>query len=111
MPAKVSDRDAYVGNQACAGCHSAIYESYQRTSMARASGPAIDGFMPAEFTHKDSGVHYRIYTENGRAWLSFDRPGDPEVRGRRELLYYIGDRKSTRLNSSHEIPSRMPSSA
>ena len=24
---------------------------------------------------------------------------------------YTGDRKSTRLNSSHEIPSRMPSSA
>ena len=24
---------------------------------------------------------------------------------------FIGDRKSTRLNSSHEIPSRMPSSA
>ena len=67
MPTNVSDRDAYVGNQACARCHSAIYESYQRTSMARASGPAIDGFMPAEFTHKDSGVHYRIYTENGRA--------------------------------------------
>src|ERR1022692_1667555 len=63
--------------------------------MARASGPAIDGFMPAEFTHKESGVHYRIYAENGRAggeraWLSFDRPGDPEVRGKRELLYYIG---------------------
>lgn len=90
MPAKVSDRDPYVGNQACAPCHSAIYESYQRTSMAHASGPAIDGFMPAEFTHKDSGVHYRIYTENGRAWLSFDRPGDPQVRGTRELLYYIG---------------------
>ena len=27
------------------------------------------------------------------------------------LKYYVGDRKSTRLNSSHEIPSRMPSSA
>src|SRR5579864_7094211 len=90
MPAKVSDPDPYVGNQACAACHSAIYESYQRTSMARASGPAIDGFMPAEFTHKASGVHYRIYTENGRAWLSFDRPGDPDVHGTRELLYYIG---------------------
>ena len=25
--------------------------------------------------------------------------------------YLVGDRKSTRLNSSHEIPSRMPSSA
>ena len=40
---------------------------------------------PAEFTHKESGVHYRIYAEDGkgggeRAWLSFDRPGDPEVR-------------------------------
>lgn len=90
MPTNVSVRDPYVGNQACAPCHSAIYESYQRTSMAHASGPAIDGFMPAEFTHKASGVHYRIYTENGRAWLSFDRPGDPEVRGTRELLYYIG---------------------
>ena len=26
-------------------------------------------------------------------------------------VYFCGDRKSTRLNSSHEIPSRMPSSA
>ena len=28
-----------------------------------------------------------------------------------EWIRYTGDRKSTRLNSSHEIPSRMPSSA
>ena len=27
------------------------------------------------------------------------------------LTNLLGDRKSTRLNSSHEIPSRMPSSA
>jgi hypothetical protein len=58
--------------------------------MAHASGPAIDVLTPAEFTHKESGVHYRIYAENGRGWLSFDRPGDPEVQGKRELLYYIG---------------------
>ena len=88
-------RDGYVGNQACARCHSAIYESYQRTSMAHASGAAIDALTPAEFTHKESGVHYRIYSESGRAggeraWLSFDRPGDPQVQGKRELLYYIG---------------------
>ena len=31
---------------------------------------------------------------------------DPAGKG-----YFTGDRKSTRLNSSHEIPSRMPSSA
>jgi tetratricopeptide (TPR) repeat protein len=87
---KTADRNGYVGNQACARCHSAIYNSYQRTAMALASGPAIEALMPAEFTHKESGVHYRIYAENGRAWLSFDRPGDPEVRGKRELIYYIG---------------------
>ena len=46
--------------------------------------------LPAEFTHKESGVHYRVYAEGGRGWLSFDRPTDPEFRGRRELLYYIG---------------------
>ena len=28
-----------------------------------------------------------------------------------DALQSAGDRKSTRLNSSHEIPSRMPSSA
>lgn len=102
---KAIDRSGYVGNEACARCHAAIYESYQRTAMAHASGRAIDGLTPAEFTHKESGVHYRIYGEAGRAWLSFDRPSfdrpssdrpsvdpprDSEVQGKRELLYFIG---------------------
>jgi len=80
----------YVGNAACARCHTAIAESYSRTSMAHASGPATEDLMPADFTHKKSAVHYRIYSQDGHAWLSFERPGDPAVRGRRELLYYIG---------------------
>ena len=51
-----------------------------------------------------------IYTETiyGTTWR-FEGPG-----GQRETLEVSGrvrDRKSTRLNSSHEIPSRMPSSA
>jgi hypothetical protein len=107
---KVIDRNGYVGNEACARCHAAIYESYQRTAMAHASGRAIDALTPAEFTHKESGVHYRIYGEAGRAWLSFDRPStdrsstdrlstdrdsvdtlrDSRVQGKRELLYFIG---------------------
>jgi len=58
--------------------------------MARASGPAIEALTPAEFTHKPSGVHYRIYSEGGNAWLSFERPGDTLVRGKKQLLYYIG---------------------
>lgn len=82
--------NGYVGNAVCARCHAAIYQSYQQTPMARASGPAADALMTADFTHQPSGVHYKIYAENGRVWLSFDRPGDPEMRGRRQLLYYIG---------------------
>jgi hypothetical protein len=50
--------------------------------MARASGPANENVIPADFVHSNSGVHYRVVT--------FERPGDPEVRGKRELLYYIG---------------------
>jgi hypothetical protein len=87
---QTAPKDRYVGNELCAQCHSSIYESYQRTAMARASGPAIEALSPAEFAHRPSGVHYRIYTEGGRAWLSFERTGDPSVLGKRQLLYYIG---------------------
>ena len=80
----------YVGNQACAACHASIYQSYVRTSMARASGPARENVIPADFVHSKSGVHYRIYSEENHTWLSFERPGDPAARGKRELLYYIG---------------------
>lgn len=58
--------------------------------MARASGPAVDNVIPADFVHAKSGVHYRIYSQDNHVWLSFERPGDPEVTGKRELLYYIG---------------------
>src|SRR5579863_24287 len=86
----VSAGGGYVGSEACARCHAAIFETYQRTAMAKASGPAIDAVIPAEFDHKRSGVHYRIYREGERAWLSYDRPGDPSLHGKKELLYYIG---------------------
>ncbi len=84
------DSNGYVGNQACAGCHSAIYNSYAKTSMAQASGSAIDNFIPADFVHQKSGVHFRIYAEDGKVWLSFERQNDLTVRGKRELLYYVG---------------------
>ncbi len=74
-------------------CSVAMRRSTSRTRvtpMARASGPAIENVVPADFVHPSSGVHYRVYSEAGHVWLSFERPGDPAVRGKRELLYYIG---------------------
>jgi len=34
--------------------------------------------------------HYRIYTEGEKVWLSFQRPGDPDINDKRQLLYFIG---------------------
>src|SRR5260370_41691704 len=34
----------------CAKCHQVIYNSYQKTPMAQASGEAMDGLVPGEFT-------------------------------------------------------------
>ena len=82
--------NAYVGNEACSRCHNSIYDSYMRTPMAHASGPATENLTPADFVHEKSGVHYRICTEGDTAWLSFERPGDPGVNGKRQLLYFIG---------------------
>ncbi len=88
---KKGDSNGYVGNEACAKCHASIFASYQHTSMARASGSASDNLIAGSFADKKSGVNYRIFTEDGKVWLSFDRPSDRSVRGRRELLYYIGE--------------------
>ncbi len=58
--------------------------------MAHASGPATENLIAGNFFDKKSNVSYRVYQENGKVWLSFDRPGDPLVHGKRELLDYIG---------------------
>jgi len=88
--ASEANATGYVGDTVCARCHDLISESYSRTNMAHASGLALENFIQADFTHKKSGVHYRIYEEGGSVWLSFERPGDPSVQGKRKLLYYIG---------------------
>jgi len=67
-PAPVkADANGYVGNEACARCHASIFQSYQGTAMAHASGPALDNLLAGDFLHKKSGVSYRIYSEKLRA--------------------------------------------
>jgi hypothetical protein len=80
----------YVGNEACASCHSSISRSFSGTAHAHASGPAAANLVAGEFVHQESRVKYRVYSESGKVWLSFERPGDPLVDGKRELLNYIG---------------------
>jgi Tfp pilus assembly protein PilF len=89
------------GSAACSGCHAEIYKSYSKTVMATASGPAADGVFTGEFSHKPSGVHYRVYQRDNQIWMGYDRPGkdglhQDELRGQRELSYFIGSGRKGR---------------
>ena len=81
-------------SEECSTCHAEIYKSYMKTVMARASGAAIDGVTTGEFDDKVSGVRYRVYEQDGRVWMSYQRDG--ELNGLRELLYFIGSGKKGR---------------
>jgi hypothetical protein len=88
-PAKIPPVPAS-GNERCASCHAEIYKTYQNTVMATASGVAADGLVTGEFNDKDSGVHYRVYEQDGKVWMSYERAGKNALRGQRELEYFIG---------------------
>ncbi len=58
--------------------------------MAHASGPSKGNVIPGEFTHAPSHVHYKVYEQDNKVWLSFDRNAPAAIQGKRELLYFIG---------------------
>ncbi|WP_348263599.1 tetratricopeptide repeat protein [Telmatobacter sp. DSM 110680] len=83
----------------CATCHREIYQRYRTTPMANASGPAVDGFIPGEFVHAASGVHFRVAAEAGQVWLSYERESassDNLLKGEQNLRYFIGSGKRGR---------------
>lgn len=84
------------GNEACARCHGEISRAYANTVMATASGLASEGLTTGQFEHKPSGVHYRVYEQDGKVWMSFERKGKDGLRGERELLYFVGSGKKER---------------
>src|SRR3954468_20719492 len=83
------------GNAACAPCHRAIFDSYQKTAMARSSGrpdaaESFESFARPAFPHSPSGFRYRVSRANGRYFVEFDREGAAELRGKKELAWFIG---------------------
>jgi predicted CXXCH cytochrome family protein len=86
-------------NATCAPCHRDIYERYRTTPMAKASGPATEGFIFGEFVHAASHVHYRVSEDTSHVWLSYERDStspDKVLKGRQELRYFIGSGKRGR---------------
>jgi len=84
------------GSEACSSCHGEIANAYRKTAMATASGPAHDGLTTGEFEHKESRVHYRVYEQGGKVWMSYERSGKDEIHGKRELQYFIGSGRKGR---------------
>lgn len=77
----------------CAECHRKIYDSYEKTAMARGSGSAGVGLPQGGYFDPSSGVRYRVFMRGGKAWLTYDRDasrGRPALHGRRRLLLYLG---------------------
>jgi tetratricopeptide (TPR) repeat protein len=85
-----SDAPQYVGNRACAACHLAIYQSYSKTPMALTSGLTGDNLVEGAFEHSPSAMRYRVYQKDGKAFLSYQRADNPEIRGTQELPFYVG---------------------
>ncbi|HET9086349.1 MAG TPA: tetratricopeptide repeat protein [Acidobacteriaceae bacterium] len=102
--ARVSASSSAVGNAAnadrvCATCHQQIYERYEQTPMARASGAAEKGLLTGDFTHAASGIHYRLFLRGKEAFLQYDRSTRDEsqiLQGEKKLVYYVGSGKRGR---------------
>ena len=88
--ARTAAAPSYVGNAACRSCHEEIYDAYSHTAMARTSGPARPNLIEGGFRHEPSGVEYRVLAEGEKAYLAYERRGDPGLRGRQELAYHVG---------------------
>ena len=87
-----------------------------RVGLEHRIGPAVDEARPRFIADAMLGRLARWLRTLGYDTAYDDRIADADLVRRsltegRHLLTRDRDRKSTRLNSSHEIPSRMPSSA
>lgn len=78
-------------DQVCAHCHQAIYDSYEKTSMARGSGLATEGLLPGKLHAAASGIDYRVFSRGDTGWMSFERRGGIDaLQGERRLELFIG---------------------
>jgi tetratricopeptide (TPR) repeat protein len=90
------------GNQACAGCHAAIYQSFVRTAMAQSSGTVGTGtgnerFEGAEFRDSAGKFAYRVGRSDGAYYFEFREEGTPQpIQGRRQLEYFVGSGAAAR---------------
>ena len=86
----ISQTSVNKADAVCSTCHAKLYREYLATPMANASGMATDRLVPGTLDDAASGVSYRVFQENGAAWLSYDDTKNAPLQGRRKLEYFLG---------------------
>lgn len=92
----------YVGSEACAPCHPAIYRTFRVTPMADGSGRAgtqepRERFDRSEFQDSGGAFAYRAGQEGGKYFLEFRQQGaKTAIAGRRQLEYFVGSGAAAR---------------
>ncbi len=80
---------------ACAACHRAIYDGFQKTPMSATSGAAgsaapAESLAGAAFTAAASGFRYQVTRSGGGYSMEFEKIADGGVRGKKALAYFVG---------------------
>jgi len=57
--------------------------------MSQTSGLASDAVVAGEFSHKTSGVRYRVFKQGEQVRMGYERASE-KFRGERELQYFVG---------------------
>jgi tetratricopeptide (TPR) repeat protein len=73
----------YIDTALCRPCHSAIYDSYTKTGMARSFGRAVDVPSLQEFVHTPSRRSFRILRRDDGAHLQRTETGGSNLLERR----------------------------
>ena len=85
---------AYVGSKACAGCHSSIYQKYQRTAMGRSITRAETVPLTAAVRVRSDTLQrdFRVFRQNGQLYQSEreQRQGQTIFETTQKLEYAIG---------------------
>jgi tetratricopeptide (TPR) repeat protein len=88
----------YVPDEACAECHSGIWDSYQEVGMAQAFKRVripdmVENFEEADFYHEASGNHYRMEIRGEEIFqrrYRLDSKGQPYANFERKLDWVVG---------------------
>lgn len=82
----------YAGSKTCVTCHAREFDSWRRTPMANASGPAEAAVIPGSFFHSTSGTDFEFKKSTANPVIAFRKhsPSGEEITGSIALEYFVG---------------------